>query len=244
MKIGHVESRFADGRMKSAGFQYLALMALSALAERSIAAPIPPVLSDATPPGLQAGDRFQLLFVTRDVRDADSSDIADFNAFVNSVADSAGIGPAAADVHWFVVASTADVDARDNALVQAPVYNMQGELLAADYADMWDGALAHAVNYDEQRAAILPFHFVWTGSRSDGTGFPGRELGGFPTVESADLKRSDPGWIANSNGSPLVELHLYALSEPLFVVPEPSTLAIQSSAMLGLLAVVKYRRRR
>ena len=221
----------------------LALATMTALATQSIAAPVPPSLLHAVPAGLQAGDSFQLMFVSRTARDAQSANIGDYNEFVNAVADSAGIGPSSAGVIWFAVASTTAVDARDNATVHAPVYNMQGELLALNSADMWDGSLAHAVNYDEHAVEIISFHMAWTGSHRDGTGLTGRELGAFPSSEFGDLKRSDFGWIENSNGSPLVQHHLYALSEPLQVVPEPSTAALATCCVMILISWRGYRGR-
>ena len=222
----------------------LAFATVFAHAKQSIAARIPQALSHVVPGGLQPGDNFHLLFVSRDVRDAQSADIRDYNEFVNTVADSAGIGPTTSGVQWFAVASTPVVDARDNAVVQAPVYNLQGELLASDFADMWDGALASAVNYDEHALAIIPFHHVWTGSRSDGTAYSGRELGQFATAEIGDLKRSDGGWIETSNASPLVRFHLYGLSESLVVVLEPSALAIQACIGISLVPAGRFLRRR
>jgi hypothetical protein len=217
---------------------FLALATLTSLATQLSAAPVPPSLSHAVPAGFQAGDTFQLLFVSRTVRNAQSTNIDDYNEFVNTVADSAGIGPSSTGVSWFAVASTMAVDGRDNAAVHAPIYNMQGELLALDAADMWDGSLTHAVNYDEHAVEIISFHMAWTGSRRDGTALTGRELGAFPSSEFGDLKRSDFGWIENSNGSPAVQHHLYALSEPLQVVPEPSVVAL---AMCNVMILITWR---
>jgi len=208
------------------------------------AAFVPQSLSHVVPTHLNAGDRFHLLFVTREVRNADSADIADFNSFVNAVADSAGIGPATAGIEWFAVASTPNVHARDNAFIQAPVYNLQGELLASGHSDMWDGALAAAVNYDEHAMAINMRHHVWTGSGTDGRGKAGRELGQIAAIVIGDLKLSDGHWLDSSGSHILVDWHLYALSEPLVMVPEPSTLLVICSAMIGVIVVGRSRRPR
>lgn len=198
------------------------------------AAFVPQSLAHAVPAPLSAGDRFHLLFVTRDVRSADSMDIAAFNSFVNAAADSAGIGPGTAGISWFAVASTPNVDARDNAIVQAPVYNMQGELLASGFADLWDGALAAAVKYDEHAQAINSFHHVWTGSGADGRGKAGRELGQFAAIVIGDLTVSDGRWLDASGSHLLVDWHVYALSEPLVVVPEPSSLWVIGGGLIGV----------
>lgn len=205
------------------------------------AAVVPQSLLHAVPADVAIGDSFHLLFVTRAIRDANSTVIGDFNLFVNAVANSAGIGPATAGIDWFAVASTPDVHARENALVQAPVYNMRGDLLASGFADMWDGALATAINYDERAEAITSFHLVWTGSRKDGTAYPARELGQFPTAEIGDLKLRDGRWLETSNASLLVETHMYALSESLVVVAEPTGIATAGIAVFGI--AIRRRRR-
>jgi hypothetical protein len=210
-------------------------------AEISLAAVVPISYSHFVPADLRVGDRFHLLFATRETRNADSAEIADFNAFVNTVADSANIGPTTAEINWFVVASSPNVHARDNAFVEAPVYNLQGELLAAGFADMWDGALATAIKYDEHASAIVSRHHVWTGSRSDGTTYSTRELGQFPSVGIGDLTVADGRWLEASNSHLLVEWHMYALSEPLIVVPEPTTLAIAGVALCRLFAFRRSR---
>lgn len=220
----------------------LLLVFAIALAKSSSAAVLPQALSHAVPPGLNAGDRFHLLFVTRDLRNADSADISEFNDFVSIVADSAGIGPTTAGIRWFAVASTPTINARDNAFVQAPVYNMQGETLATGFDDMWDGTLSSAVNYDEYSTAIIPRHHVWTGSRSDGTGKAGQELGQIAAIVIGDLKLSDGRWLDASASHILVDWHLYALSEPLTMVPEPSMLVTIGGAIAGVIAVWRSRR--
>ena len=67
-----------------------------------------------TPDGLSAGDEFRLLFLTSTKRDATSSDIDDYNTFVQTAA---AAGHAAVQDYsdgFYAVASTADDDARDN----------------------------------------------------------------------------------------------------------------------------------
>ena len=78
------------------------------------------------PDGLQAGDMYHLVFVTEGTRDATSIDIADYNAFVQAEAERSGATTENFGIDWFAIGSTAMVDARDNAVVEAPVYLLDG----------------------------------------------------------------------------------------------------------------------
>ena len=91
------------------------------------------------PAELGPGDRFHLFFSSDATRDGQSSDITDYNRFVQNVADSASLG-SSEGISWFAVASTSTVNARDNAIVTSPVYNTKNytvtdtdmELVATD----------------------------------------------------------------------------------------------------------------
>ena len=76
----------------------------------------------------QAGDTYHLAFVTLGTRNGISADIGDYNTFVQGAADAAGIG-VTESVTWKAIGSTATVDAKDNAVVSAPVYNLGPELV-------------------------------------------------------------------------------------------------------------------
>lgn len=73
------------------------------------------------PTGLNPGDQYRLVFATSTTRDATSSNIADYNAFVTGVADSVPelllLGTT-----WTAIASTASVDARDNTSTNPALY--------------------------------------------------------------------------------------------------------------------------
>src|SRR5687768_14537876 len=94
------------------------------------------------PPGLNPGDMYHLAFVTRDERDATSSDITVYNAFVQV---QAALNPTLTGtdmgVLWNAIGSTASVNARDNAPVAAAVYLLDGTKIADDFGDIWDGSI-------------------------------------------------------------------------------------------------------
>ena len=75
------------------------------------------------PPGLSPGDRYHLAFLTAGSTDATSSNIADYNAFVQGeAAQNPSLTGTDDGVSWYAIGSTPSVHARDNALVAAPVY--------------------------------------------------------------------------------------------------------------------------
>ena len=100
-----------------------------------------------TPPGLNAGAKFRLIFLSSTKRNATSAAIADYNTFVQ--------GHAAAghdDIQYYssgfrVVGCTAAVDARDNTRTTGngvPIYWLNGNKVADHYADFYDG------NWDDE----------------------------------------------------------------------------------------------
>jgi len=199
------------------------------------------------PGGLKPGDVYHLVFVTSGFQNARGSEIETYNAFVQAQAtNNPSLTGTDMGVAYFVIGSTrsvsADFNARDNALVSAPVYNLIGELIATGFGDMWDGSIQNPIRYNEfgvpQSAA------VWTGSNADGLA-ASNALGdrsgpvtlGLPYVSTS-------GWISGS-GSPNEHItrNFYALSEQLIVpgvVPEPNALAL---ALLGGIGVFLSRHR-
>ena len=175
----------------------------------------------------QHDDTYHLVFVTLGTRNGISSDIGDYNAFVQAAADAAGIG-ATESVTWYAIGSTATVDAKDNAVVSGPVYNMstnmRPELVATNASDMWDGDITGPILYTENReipdyGVYPPSRFVYTGSGSSGVA--NRPLGSFkPMVGGSDDTNGE--WIAVLWAAVLQHegFRLYGLSEPLKVVDQ------------------------
>ena len=98
------------------------------------------------PEGLESGDEYRLMFVTSDRRNATSADIADYDAFVQSLADAAPeVG--SWGLTWQAVVSTPTIDARDhigsNPEVSAgvPIYRLNGTQIFDNYSHMWDDSL-------------------------------------------------------------------------------------------------------
>ncbi|MGD9719719.1 MAG: PEP-CTERM sorting domain-containing protein [Pirellulales bacterium] len=194
------------------------------------------------PPSLPVGSQYQLVFVTAGVRDATSTDINDYNAFVTA---QAALNPLLPATTWHAIGSTDAVDAASNAPSGGfDVYNTQG-IQVTGSGGIYAFTLLNPIKYDQYGVATNGP--VWTGSNYDGTGFPAYELGeagelmtGFSTAATFGLWASDDPftWFAED------ELPLYALSEPITVVPEPSTVLLLSTALImaGMRSLTRKRR--
>jgi hypothetical protein len=87
------------------------------------------------PPILLTGDHYQLIFVSSATRDALSSNIADYDAFVNLDADNFHIGPndftlSGKPIRWHAIVSTLATNAKVTAQQTQPVYNLNGDVVA------------------------------------------------------------------------------------------------------------------
>jgi hypothetical protein len=150
-----------------------------------------------------------LIYVTSTLRDATSSDIADYNAFVQADADAEGIG----GVTWSVLGSTATVNAIDNAVITGPVFNIYlSGFIAVDAADLWD------LKFPEPGATISTIagasKEAWTGTGDGGVAL--RPFGGTPNVEYDWTGWRD--WVGAQKNGPATDLReMVALSDPLVI---------------------------
>ena len=95
------------------------------------------------------GDSFRLIFITSTRRNARSTDIADYNTFVQNAAarGHTAIRPYASGFR--VVGSTASIDARDNTCtsgIGVPIYWLNGNKVADHHGDFYDGSWDDEVN--------------------------------------------------------------------------------------------------
>jgi len=180
------------------------------------------------------GDTYHLVYITTNTTVATSTDIADYNAFVQSDAAAEGMGGA----NWFVMGSTADANAIDNAIVTSPVINISDSgVVAADSDDFWDLDFSSSAHPLTLEGGDTNVHF---GTMGGGTVHSGLELGAVNDsvrIEWSGWTNWSSAWRGESTESlkPLV-----AVSEELTVVPEPATMGLLA---LGGLAMLRRRRR-
>ena len=196
--------------------------------------------SPLIPEGLGIGAQFRLLFLTSTTRDARSTEIEDYNAFVQAAA---AIGRA--DIReygtgFFAVASTAAAAARDNTATTGtgvPIYWLGGNKLADNNADFYDGSWDDEANPTDESGAATGASAAWTGSGPDGTkgvhtDHGSTVLGGGARAHAAYgmLDSGDYAPLSGQTGWREISRPFYALSE-VFTVVSPaavSSVAISS----------------
>ena len=201
-----------------------------------------------TPTGLTTGDKFRLMFITHTGRRPTSTDIADYNTYVQSQANAGSAHTAIKRYSsWFrVVGSTADTDARDNTATRytsaekgVPIYWLNGNKVVDEYEDFYDRGWDDEANAKNRagNASNPSGGLVWTGSNSNGTkknpnsshnytlGRSNVNLGELnsSTGDPLDASESNSAWSFLANT--LTNIPYYALSG-VFVVPsDPPTIS-------------------
>jgi len=207
----------------------------------------------ATGEAWKAGDTYRLVFLTSTTTTAGSTNIADYNAFVQSAANAAGYG----SVTWKAIGSTATVSAISNTGTSGTgvgIFDFNNTKIADGYTDLWDGSIDSTINYTEAGLLIADTQY-YTGTDSNGlqandgsASGTGRVLGGsneVPPSVQLGRNRSDMTngrWMRQFSTTSFAstEYRMLAMSEELTVVPEPSSVG------LGLIAcgLAMLRRRR
>ena len=133
------------------------------------------------PNGLNAGDEFRLLFLSSTKRKATPSDIAVYNAWIQELVADGHADILAYSSGFTAVGCTEDTDARDNTSTTytviergAPIYWLDGDLVAVDYADFYDGTWQDETNPKNESGTNGPDtsvsdNYPITGCNHDGT---------------------------------------------------------------------------
>ena len=152
---------------------FVAFLAVPAYGQTEISSDWPLI-----PSGLNVGAEFRLLFMGKNKRAADSTDIAVYDAYVQGRI--AAIGHAAIKAyasHFKVLGSTATVNARTHTGTTGtggvPIYWLNGQKVADNYGDFYDGSWTSALSARlEDGTAIAQDRrnqVICTGTADDGT---------------------------------------------------------------------------
>jgi len=209
------------------------------------------------PTGLNPGDTYHLAFVgesavqsNRFMSDNFTNSIADYNAFVQAVADNASttfsipIG-AAEGFTWTAIVSTigTNTSAADNiGVLTSPIYNFGDQLVANDSNELFGGTLQNPINITEF-GSVKTNQTVWMGSTSAGAvNFP---LQPAPLANRATIglaQNTNAGWIDSGESFYQGSFPLYAISNKQTVpggpavIPEPTTFILFGTGLVGLFA--------
>ena len=176
------------------------------------------------PPGLNPGDPYRLVFLTKDnVFTATSASISTYDASVTSQANTSA-ELVALGTTWRVIGSTSAVDAKIHTDTDdspagtngVPIYRLDGLIIARDYDDLWDGRISNTLNVTQVGPGACSG--AWTGTSGKGIAVAGNELGA-PSLQVVDGSPSQigGGWI-QTNPFPATSLQcLYAISDVLTV---------------------------
>ena len=192
------------------------------------------------PTGLTTGDQFRLMFLSSTTRNASSSDIADYNTFIQDRAAAGHDDIQAYSDGFSVVGCTATVDARDNTAttgIGVPIYWLGGNKVADDYADFYDGNWDEEVNDKDESGANGPDtsqfnNYPFTGCDNDGTeaftSSTSNALGtGHVRVGSPDGNNINTGPIFGPFNPPATDTHPYYGLSAVFTVAEAPEVTVE-----------------
>ena len=188
------------------------------------------------PSAIGPGQSFRLLFVTSTHRDANSANIGVYNSFVQGRANAGHTAIQGFGDEFRALISTSAVDARDNTATThtnanrgVPIYWLNGNKAADDYADFYDGNWDSNVPRNQNGGTFGSTPVVWTGSNDDGTEATtvlGVSLGAGPHTTRVGAPKTDHREIDNNQvGTTSNSLNLYGLSPVITVSSRPGQVA-------------------
>ena len=134
--------------------------------------------SPLVPSGLRSRDRFRLIFLSSTERNAESTDIAEYNKFVQDRAAAGHSDIRAHSAGFRAVACTEAVDARDNTGTNGiglGIHWLGGAKAVDNYVDFYDGSWDEEVTVRDESGAAVTIGFAnsannaWTGCGHAGT---------------------------------------------------------------------------
>ena len=194
------------------------------------------------PSSVEADGKFRLLFVTSTTRDATSSNIADYNRFVQN---RAAAGHSAIRIYsggFRVMGGSQTAAARGNTCTTGsgtdiPTHWLNGNKATNSYVGLWGGTWDDHRNPKDESGSASSASTVWTGSRVDGAlnttfGF------GRGTVRTGELGAGRTPFTSNSNSPssdqyPLIGLSQVFVAKEDLTTPSTTDISIISSPASG-----------
>ena len=206
--------------------------------------------SPITTDSFMTGDPFHFAFVTSGTTDATSADINYYNQFVQDAADAAAAGIGVQlGLTWRAFISTPTQHATDNVDIQGRVITLSDDIVAYNPADLYDASIHNPINYNE--LGIYENTNVWTGSASNGFGYPANEVGNpdrgavYGNTTNIDFR-----WVSTNTAVKNESFHLYAFSNLVIyddgafhAVPIPPSILLMASGLIGCVGFKRWFRR-
>ena len=201
-----------------------------------------------TPAGLKPGDQFRFMFVTDGTSMAISTNLADYDNFVNTQAQGATYN--GQTVQWLAIGSALATDAVDHiGETDTPVYSVIGRQVATSTrtqasGGLWSGTLESAIEFGIN--GNLVHGQVWTGTSHGGLGITDNSLGSEMPAFGA-TEQTNAGWTDSGIDSEFNAKHFYGISQVLTValtqqpVPEPSSIVMLGTALLATAYARRFR---
>ena len=152
---------------------FVAFLAVPAYAQTEVPSDWP-----LKPSGLNVGEEFRLMFMGKNSRAADSTDIAVYDAYVQGRIAAIGHSEIKAYAsHFKVLGSTAAVNARTHTgttgTAGIPIYWLNGQKVADNYGDFYDGSWTNALSARLEDGTVITQNrrdqVICTGTADDGT---------------------------------------------------------------------------
>ena len=189
------------------------------------------------PDGMQVGSKIRLLFVGSGVTPRNDNH-SFYNTSVIRVARNGHADIRPFSDHFRALVSTHEVDARDNTATNhvktpsdtdAPIYWVNGDKVADDYADFYDGSWDSRVPRNSAGNAISDGTIVLTGSLQSGRGQPRTRIGNRDSgVRIGRLDQGEGNEIDAGTGDNAFR-PLYGLSPVLTLVAGDSLISFQQA---------------
>ena len=199
------------------------------------------------PDGLGAGDRFRLLFLSSETRNANPTNIDTYNTWIQNRVDAGHADIQDYTETFRAVGCTAAVDARDDTGTTytasdkgVPIYWLNGDKAADEYEDFYDETWDEEASMrDESGNTVSAPGSVWTGCGHDGTEFfcnlmslaLGNNMGVVYGVPNSDVTNAGP-LSSSASGSRTGGRPFYGLSG-VFSVSPPGEILYSAKMTVG-----------